>query len=72
MAVATILWTLKSLNFTENPTFFIIFANFFEANFAWSSDFVPKHTNFPEEKTKQVALGYWILIIAPANLFGLY
>jgi len=57
---------------TENPSFWIILANFFAAKNESSSLLAPVHTNLPERKISAVALGFCILIINPVNLAGLY
>lgn len=71
-ALATIFWILKLLNLTGKSNFKIVFANFLAAIFEAYYVFVPVHTIFPLENINAVALGYFILIITAANLFGLY
>jgi hypothetical protein len=46
--------------------------NFLAAIKDYSSDLVPVQTILPDEKIKHVAFGSLILIIAAANLLGLY
>ena len=72
---ATMFWILKSDITTYlllSKFFLIILAYYFAAYSLSSSDLAPVMTIFPDSKTKAVDFGCLILIIAAANLRGLY
>ena len=70
--VATRFWTLKSMNFTSWPSFWMILANLRAAKCASCSFLAPVHTNFPDLKMSEVHRGSRILMTTPWNRCGLY
>ena len=66
-------WILKSLRAQDQySTFLKALTKILAAVLHSSSDLVPVHTTFPEEKIKAVAFGWVILIVQAAKRLGLY
>lgn len=68
--LATIFYTVKSLNCTGKPNLYIILAYFLAATKLSSSDLAPVHTIFPDWKTRAVVFGSLKRIMTAENLLG--